>query len=228
MLIFLFIFTVGSNLNQQLKLADFGASKRINEDESNMVDDFENMNHDMIMKGTPYFMAPEVFEEKCGPKADIWSVGGVIIQMLTGHPPWRDMKFSSPISLFHHIKRTKGPPKYTIRSQLAGDDDNSIDTAMSEKCDRLQNLIKLCFHRDPKKRPTTAQLLNHSFITEACVNESIVSAGSTPNKQFRSPTQSDARLFEEHHSTNVKQSQSNVSPVPETKNWPAWATRHNF
>ena len=28
--------------------------------------------------------APEVFEEKYGPKADIWSVGGVVFQMSTG------------------------------------------------------------------------------------------------------------------------------------------------
>ena len=185
------------------------------------------MNQNMIMKGTPYFMAPEVFEEKCGPKADIWSVGGVIIQMLTGHPPWRDMKFSSPISLFHHIKRTRGPPKYAIKSQLTSDDDNSIDTEMSEKCDRLQNLIKICFNRDPTKRPTAAQLLSHSFITEISVDESFDSAGKTPNKQFSSPKESNAGHKKEYHLTNVSESQSNISPVPETKNWPAWAMRHN-
>ena len=36
----------------------------------------------MTLRGTPYFMAPEVFEERYGVEADVWSVGGVAIQMV--------------------------------------------------------------------------------------------------------------------------------------------------
>lgn len=37
------------------------------------------------IKGTPYFMAPEVLSNsKYGRKGDIWAVGCTMIQMLTG------------------------------------------------------------------------------------------------------------------------------------------------
>lgn len=89
-----------------MKLADFGASKRVEAFGA----DPDKVMEELTVRGTPYFMvscnsliyfvhvihsfrlahtiilhqAPEVFEEKYGPKADIWSVGGVVFQMATG------------------------------------------------------------------------------------------------------------------------------------------------
>ena len=71
---------VGSNIlvNDQgiVKLADFGASKQVSKLKGGMM-------MTMTLRGTPYFMAPEVFEERYGVEADIWSVGGVGIQMVS-------------------------------------------------------------------------------------------------------------------------------------------------
>jgi len=128
-----------------VKLADFGASKRVEAFGA----DPDKVMEELTVRGTPYFMAPEVFEEKYGPKADIWSVGGVVFQMATGSPPWKNLGHKNPISLFFHLKNTQNPPELppTI------DDDN------------LKDLISQCFHRDPSKRPNAKTLLNDAFLS---------------------------------------------------------------
>jgi len=41
------------------------------------------------LKGTPYYMAPEILKRSGHHKsADIWSFGCTLIEMLTGKPPW--------------------------------------------------------------------------------------------------------------------------------------------
>ena len=77
----------GANLlvdnNGTVKLADFGASKKLSEEGT-----LGGMKGSV--KGTPYFMAPEVMlHEEYGRKADVWSLGGVAFQMVTGSAPWK-------------------------------------------------------------------------------------------------------------------------------------------
>ena len=68
-----------------VKLADFGASKRI-EHLVTLNSGFKSL------KGTPYWMAPEVIKQTGhGRQADIWSVGCTVIEMATGKPPWSEV-----------------------------------------------------------------------------------------------------------------------------------------
>ena len=63
-----------------VKLIDFGCSKRLQRNQNSLDDDSIKS-----MKGTPYWMAPEVIRESnYGLKADIWSIGATVIEMLTG------------------------------------------------------------------------------------------------------------------------------------------------
>jgi serine/threonine protein kinase len=142
-----------------IKLADFGASKRIEAfgAQSDMME--------LSMRGTPYFMAPEVFEEKFGFKADIWSVGGVIYQMITGSPPWKGMGLKSPVALFMHIKSHDRPPSLPRLTEC-----NPLDFA------RLEKILAVCFLREPSMRPSASALKSHQFL-----NESIDHTPESPN-----------------------------------------------
>ena len=69
------------------KLADFGGAKKIYGNDVN-----ETGNYNSI-KGTPYWMAPEIIKQTGhGRKADIWSFGCTVIEMATGRPPWSEQK----------------------------------------------------------------------------------------------------------------------------------------
>ncbi len=132
-----------------IKLADFGASKKVEALGSESGDTME-----MTMRGTPYFMAPEVFDENYGRRADIWSVGGVIYQMVTGLPPWKSLGFKSPYSLMRHI---------TTQSS------SHPELPPLKNCDRrnlvlLENILSRCFQRDPSNRPSASELLHDAFF----------------------------------------------------------------
>jgi len=121
-----------------IKLADFGASKRITE--------MMTQNDCMSLKGTPYWMAPEVIMQSGhGRSADIWSVGCTVIEMMTGKPPFSE--FPTQVSVLFHIANTQEPP--------------TIPEDCSEQC---KEFLLQCFQRNPRERPTAATLLGHPFV----------------------------------------------------------------
>lgn len=94
--------------------------------------------------GTPYWMAPEVIEmSACGPASDIWSLGCTAIELLTGSPPYFEM---GPMSALFNIVEDRHPPL----------PDNISD--------EMKSFLKLCFKKDPKKRPNASDLLEHVWI----------------------------------------------------------------
>eukprot|EP00743_Colponemidia_sp_Colp-15_P006476 GILK01006971.1.p1 GENE.GILK01006971.1~~GILK01006971.1.p1 ORF type:complete len:1130 (+),score=224.67 GILK01006971.1:94-3483(+) len=116
-----------------VKLADFGVATKLSEAEkSNSV------------VGTPYWMAPEIIE-MCSPTTacDIWSVGCVVVELLTGHPPYYDL---APMPALFRIVRDEYPP-------LPED----ISPA-------LKNFLLQCFQKDPALRVDAPTLLRHQWI----------------------------------------------------------------
>lgn len=71
--------------NGIIKLIDFGCAKRL-------CLKIKAVNNDYLLKsmrGTPYWMAPEVVNETgYGTKSDIWSIGCTVFEMATRKPPW--------------------------------------------------------------------------------------------------------------------------------------------
>lgn len=121
----------------RIKLADFGASKQVLE--------LATISEAKSMKGTPYWMAPEVIRQTGHNwQADIWSVGCTVIEMATGKPPW-SQQFQEVAALFH-IGTTKSPPP--IPDHLSPN---------------AKDFILKCLQRDPKNRPSATVLLQHPF-----------------------------------------------------------------
>src|SRR5271163_1690946 len=62
-----------------LKVADFGFSRYL--PKTSLAE---------TLCGSPLYMAPEILRcQQYGPEVDLWSVGTVVYEMLTGKPPFR-------------------------------------------------------------------------------------------------------------------------------------------
>lgn len=121
-----------------IKLADFGASKKVVE--------LATMTGAKSMKGTPYWMAPEVMlQTGHNFSADIWSVGCTVIEMATGKPPWSQYEVMTAI---YYIGSTKSPPP--------------IPEHLSEEA---KDFLHKCLQKDPNSRASASELLQHPFVT---------------------------------------------------------------
>ncbi|XP_020086999.1 mitogen-activated protein kinase kinase kinase 5-like isoform X2 [Ananas comosus] len=131
----------GANLlvdaNGVVKLADFGMAKHLSDAAPNL-----------SLKGTPYWMAPEVVQATMKKDAgydlavDIWSLGCTIIEMFTGKHPWSGLEGAAAMFRVLH----KDPP---IPDRLSSEG---------------KDFLRRCFRRNPVDRPTATMLLDHPFI----------------------------------------------------------------
>lgn len=121
--------------NGNVKLSDFGVSLNLRAMER------EPNN----VAGTPNWMAPEVIELKgASPKSDIWSLACTVIELLTGRPPYAEI--SNSMTVMFRIVEDKIPP-------------------LPEGCsESLKDFLRLCFNKDPKRRPTAEALCEHEWL----------------------------------------------------------------
>src|SRR5262249_33446617 len=72
-------------LNEAIpKITDFGLAKRLEED--------AGQTHSGAVVGTPSYMAPEQAEGRArevGPAADVYALGAILYELLTGRAPFR-------------------------------------------------------------------------------------------------------------------------------------------
>jgi len=127
-----------------IKLADFGASKKL----ASILSYSEGFKS---FTGTPYWMAPEVIQGNAdggsyGRKADIWSLGAVVIEMATGKPPWSDL---APVTALFKVGSSPAIPPFPETLGLDAND-----------------FLSKCFQRDPRLRPSATDLLKHPFVSE--------------------------------------------------------------
>ena len=101
------------------------------------------------MTGTPMYMSPEVIkgQNEGRPGAiDVWSLGCVILEMVTGRRPWASL--DNEWAIMFNIAQGH-PPQLPTRDQMSPE---GIE------------FLRICFLRDPGKRATATELLQHEWI----------------------------------------------------------------
>ncbi|RDX68682.1 Serine/threonine-protein kinase ATG1a, partial [Mucuna pruriens] len=100
--------------------------------------------------GSPYYMAPEIIEnQKYDAKADLWSVGAILYQLVIGRPPFDG---NSQWQLFQNILASTElyfPPA-------------ALNELHSDCLDLCRNLLR----RNPDERLTFKAFFNHNFLKE--------------------------------------------------------------
>ncbi|GAX80301.1 hypothetical protein CEUSTIGMA_g7739.t1 [Chlamydomonas eustigma] len=107
--------------------------------------------------GTPYWMAPEVIansEEGYTEKADVWSVGITAIEIATGSPPHAHLH---PMRVLFLIP--KEPPP--TLSEDGG------------YTDAFRDFISVSLCKEASGRPSAKELLQHPFLAQASLPESL-------------------------------------------------------
>ncbi|KAK7258862.1 hypothetical protein RIF29_24450 [Crotalaria pallida] len=139
-----------------IKLADFGASKQVVE--------LATISGAKSMKGTPYWMAPEVILQTGHSfSADIWSVGCTVIEMATGKPPW-SQQYQQEVAVLFHIGTTKAHPPIPDHLSIAAKD-----------------FLLKCLHKEPGLRSSASELLQHPFVTGESMDILRLSSAASEN-----------------------------------------------
>ncbi|PPS00209.1 hypothetical protein GOBAR_AA20455 [Gossypium barbadense] len=147
-----------------VKLADFGMSKHLS-----------GQRADLSLKGSPYWMAPELMQavmqkdnsSELALAVDIWSLGCTIIEMFTGKAPWSE--YEGATAMFKVMRDT--PP---------------IPETLSPEG---RDFLRCCFQRNPAERPSASVLLEHRFV-----KSSLQSGASSSSSSFNGTKVMDAPL----------------------------------
>ncbi|KAA3475166.1 serine/threonine-protein kinase ATG1a-like isoform X1 [Gossypium australe] len=123
----------------QLKIGDFGFARSLTPE--NLAD---------TLCGSPLYMAPEIIQnKKYDAKADLWSVGAILFQLVTGKPPFDG---NNQLQLFQNILRS---------TEL-----QFPEGALEELHPDCVNLCRSLLRHDPVERLTFREFFDHKFLDE--------------------------------------------------------------
>jgi eukaryotic-like serine/threonine-protein kinase len=142
----------GSNVSEICKVLDFGIAKVVRDEGG--VDALQTQAGTVF--GTPRFMSPEQAQGKpLDARSDLYSLGIILYQMLTGRPPFEDE--DAVIVMAQHIK-SPPPPMAEVAP------DANVPPA-------LEQVVLCALSKDPAHRPASAeqfvQMLEQALATIA-------------------------------------------------------------
>ncbi|TFY62902.1 hypothetical protein EVG20_g6538 [Dentipellis fragilis] len=122
-----------------IKISDFGISKKL---EDNLMPG--NRLHRPSLQGSVFWMAPEVVKQTAyTKKADIWSVGCLVVEMFTGEHPW------AQLNQMQAIFKIGSSAKPDIPSDISAE---------------AQSFLEQCFELNHEARPGAGELLQHPWL----------------------------------------------------------------
>ncbi|PRP88800.1 serine/threonine-protein kinase PAK 1-like [Planoprotostelium fungivorum] len=122
------------NMNGDVKVADLGLCIEAEESTS--------------MAGSKYWVAPEVITGRYNCKADVWSIGALMMEMAEGAAPYSKFKALKAM----HLTATRGAP----------------GLAQPEKwTDNFRDFLRSFFIMDVDQRPSAQSMLKHPFLLQA-------------------------------------------------------------
>ncbi|KAI8556706.1 hypothetical protein RHMOL_Rhmol05G0274700 [Rhododendron molle] len=129
--------------NAVLKIGDFGFARSL-----------QPRGLAETLCGSPLYMAPEIMQlQKYDAKADLWSVGAILFQLVTGKTPFTG---SNQIQLLQNIVKSTELQFPPDRRNLS-----------SECIDLCRKLLR----RNPVERLTFEEFFNHPFLSQRQSNE---------------------------------------------------------
>jgi tetratricopeptide (TPR) repeat protein len=116
------------------KITDFGLAKKL---------DVEGQTHTGAVMGTPSYMAPEQAggHRDIGPAADVYALGAILYELLTGRPPF---KGPTALDTIMQVVQDEPVPPRRLQSKLPHD---------------LETVCLKCLQKDFRKRYASAQAL---------------------------------------------------------------------
>uniref|UniRef100_A0A669DVT4 non-specific serine/threonine protein kinase n=1 Tax=Oreochromis niloticus TaxID=8128 RepID=A0A669DVT4_ORENI len=170
-----------SSINTTFKLADFGFARHL-----------QTNTMAATLCGSPMYMAPEVIMSRnYNAKADLWSIGTIVYQSLTGKAPFYA---STPheLRLFYESNR------------------NLFPNIPKETSDNLKHLLLGLLRRNHKDRISFEEFFNHPFLetsssTKKCSSVPVLSypssgsgssSSSSSTSQLASPQHSDGEMHQ--------------------------------
>jgi eukaryotic-like serine/threonine-protein kinase len=134
-------------------ITDFGLAKRLGGD--------SGQTRTGVVLGTPSYMAPEQAagkSQQLGPACDIYGLGAVLYELITGRPPFRA---ETPLDTVMQVMDRDPPPPRLLNSNIDHD---------------LETICLKCLEKDPRRRYPTAEALAEDL--QRYLNDEPISARS--------------------------------------------------